>query len=626
MASLFSIGVSGLNAAQMGLAATSNNIANAGTDGYSRQTTVQVDRAGQNMGRLTTGTGVDVVAVQRAYNQYLTQSVWSTAGSMQGATTTNALATTLNGFLKNSGNLQASLDSFYGGFNAVANAPQDPSARQAAIGSAQTLVAAFNTFGQQLDQQRAQINQQLSDTVAGINSATAQIAALNDQISQVRGSQPNALLDQRDSLIQQLSGLTGVSATPQPDGSVSVYSSSGQVLVSGNRSFNLQTGADPYDATTTTVLDPSGHDISSQLSGGTLGALLNYRNTTLSAAQNQLGRVALAVAQGVNAQQAQGLDLTGAQGEPLFIVPYPNVAAFKGNQGSAVVGAQVSDISKLTTDNYALTYTGSNTAPSAGGWSLATTSGRVVPLSANPDGTLSAEGLTFTASAGAQVGDSFQIKPTQNAASSIAMATTDGSKIAAAGALAAQPGSTNTGGASVTGVSVAASDNPALFTPATITFGAGNTYSVNGGASQSFTPGQPITANGWSLSLSGTPASGDSFTVGKNSTGLNDNRNALDMANLADTGTLNGGTLSATGAYAALTNQVGLAGSLAASNLATQTGLYNQAVGAQQSAAGVNLDEEAANLVKYQQSYQASAQVIATAQTLFTSLIAAIQA
>lgn len=625
MASLFSIGVSGLNAAQMGLQATSNNIANASTDGYSRQSTVQVDRVGQDMGRYTTGSGVDVIAVQRAYNQYLTQSLWSSAGSMQAASTTNDLATTLNGYLQNSGNLQTALDSFYGGFNAVANAPQDPSARQAAIGNAQTLVTAFNTFSQQLNQQRAQINSQVTDTVAGINSLTKQIAALNSQISQAGTSQPNALLDQRDSLIQQLAGQTGIAATPQPDGSISVYSSSGQALVAGNYSYNLQTGTDAYGAGDTVVLDPSGHDISSQLSGGALGALLSYRSNTLNPAQNQLGRAALAVAQGVNAQQAQGLDLTGAQGQPLFIVPYPSVAMFQGNQGTASVTAKVTDLGALTTDNYLLTNTGSNTPPSTNGWALTTTGGRSVPLTANPDGTFSAEGLTFSVSGSAQVGDSFQIRPTQGAAGGIAMATTNPSAIAAAAALAATPGGTNTSTASVGSIGVVDSTNPALFTPATVTFGAGNTYSVNGGASQAFTPGQPITANGWSLTLTGTPAAGDTFAVGQNSTGLNDNTNALDLTNLANTGVLAGGTLSATGAYAALTNQIGLAGSMAANDLTTQTGLFNQATSAQQSAAGVNLDEEAANLVKYQQSYQASAQVIATAQTLFASLITAIQ-
>lgn len=630
MSSLLNIGVSGLNAAQLGLKVTGNNIANAGTDGYSRQSTVQVDQVGQNNGRYTTGNGVDVIAVQRAYSQYLTQALWSSNSAMQGASTTNDLATALNGLLQNSGSLQSALDSFYGGFNAVANAPGDSSARQALLGNAQALAMAFNTFGQQLDQQRTQINTQIADAVGNVNSLAQQIAALNTNIAQAGNTQPNDLLDQRDSLVKQLAGVTGISVTAQPDGTLSVYSTAGQVLVSGSYAYGFQVGSDAYDAGSTTVLDASGHDISARLSGGTLGALLAYRSNTLDPAQNQLGRAALALAQSVNAQQARGLDLDGEQGAALFNVPAPVVAAAAGNQGSATVDASVSDISQLTTDDYVLTYTGSNTAPSVDGWALATSSGRPVAMTANADGTLSAEGLTFSVSAGAEVGDSFQVRPSRNAASGLALATDDPSAIAAAAALKGTAASANSGGATVSAVDVADSSNANLFAGATVVFGAGGSYTITDGAGNSatgtYTAGTPIQFDGWSLSLAGAPASGDSFAVGMNSDGLNDNGNALDLAGLADAGVLDGGKTSAVGAYANLTNQIGLAGSMAASDLSTQTGLYNQAAGAQQSVAGVNLDEEAAGLIKYQQAYQASAQVISTAQTLFSSLISAIQA
>lgn len=630
MSSLLGIGTSGLMAAQLGLSTTSNNIANASTPGYSRQSIVQEDRVGQNNGRYTMGAGVDVTAVQRAYTQYLTQALWNGNSSLQNATTNNNLASQLNGLLSSGGNLQTALDNFYGGFSGVANAPSDPSARQALLGNANSLVATFNTLGQQLDQQRSQINTQISDTIGDVNSLVQRIASLNTRISQSGKNPPNDLMDQRDSLIQQLAGDTGISTGTQNDGTISIYSSSGQVLVSGGYSYGFQAGTSPSDASTTTVLNASGSDISSLLTGGSLGALLNYRSNTLDPAQNQLGRAALALAQSVNAQQAQGLDLTGAQGKPIFFVPYPNVAAFKGNQGTATVSATVSDISQLTNDNYQLTYTGSNTAPSLNGWSLATSSGRTVTMTAGPGGTLLAEGLTITPSAGAQVGDSFAIQPTQNAATGLAMATTSTSSIAAAAALSAKPANANLGGASVSGVTVTDSANANLFAGATVAFGAGGSYTVTDGSgnttSGTYAAGTPIQFDGWSLALTGTPASGDSFTVAKNSNGLNDNSNALDLAKLGNTGVLDGGKTSVVGAYAVLTNQVGLAGSMAASDLTTQAGLFNQATSAQQSAAGVNLDEEAANLVKYQQAYQASAQVISTSQTIFASLISAIQA
>ncbi|BFI97091.1 MAG: flagellar hook-associated protein FlgK [Rhodanobacter sp.] len=630
MSSLLNIGVSGLNAAQLALQVTGNNIANASTAGYSEQSVQQVDMVGQNNGRYTMGTGVDVIGVQRAYSQYLTQALWSSNSAMQGATANNSLAAALNGLLQNSGNLQSAMDSFYGGFNAVANAPSDLSARQALLGDGSTLTAAFNTFGQQLDQQRQQINTQISDTVGNINTLVQQIATLNTSISQAGSSQPNALLDQRDSLVNQLAGDTGISVAAQPDGTLSIYSTSGQVMVSGSYSYGFQVGSSPYDTSTTDVLNASGTDISSSLTGGTLGALLSYRTNTLDAAQNQLGRTALAVAQGVNAQQSNGLTLTGANGKPIFVVPYPSVAAMKANMGNATVSASVSDIASLTNNNYILTYTGSSTAPSANGWSLATTGGNSVALTANANGTLSADGLTFTVSGGAQVGDSFQILPTQNVASGISMATSDPKAIAAAAALVGKPATANTGGATVDSVNVTDNTNSNVFSGATVTFGAGGNYTVTDGAGNTTTgtyaSGTPIQFDGWSMSLSGTPSSGDSFTVAENSSGLNDNTNALALAGLGNVGILDGGKTTTVGAYADLTNQIGLAGSMAASNLTTQTGLYNQATSAQQSLAGVNLDQEAANLIKYQQAYQASAQVISSSQTLFSSLISALQA
>jgi flagellar hook-associated protein 1 FlgK len=629
MSSLFSIGTSGLTAAQLGLKTVGNNIANAGTDGYSRQSIVQVDRLGQSNSRYTIGSGVDVVAVQRAYSQYLTTALWSGNSSLQGATTYNDLATTLNGLLKNSGDLQGALDDFYAGFSDVANAPSDKGSRQALLGDAAAVSMVFNTLGSQLDQQRGQINTQIASTVDGINTTVKQIAALNLKISQAGGTSPNDLLDQRDSLVKQLAGYIGITTASQPDGTLSVYASSGQVLVSGGYSYGFQAGTDPYDASRTVVLDPNGNDISARLSGGTLGALLDYRSNVLDPAQNKLGQAAIALAGSVNAQQARGLDLDGNQGGAIFGVPAPQVGAASGNAGNATVGAAISDIGALTGADYVLSYTGSTTAPSANGWTLSTTGGQSVALTANPDGTLSADGLTLTVSGTAQVGDSYQIRPTRGAAGGLAVTMTDPSGIAAAAALKAGAASGNAGSAAVAAVGVQDGGDADLFAGATIAFTSATDYTITDGAgntvSGTYASGTPIVFDGWSLTLTGTPAAGDGFTVGRNSDGLNDNSNALDLAALADQGVLDGGKTSVVRAYADLTNQIGTAGSIASSNLATQTSLYDQAAGAQQSAAGVNLDEEAASLIKYQQAYQASAQVIATAQTLFASLITAIQ-
>ncbi|MEO9080028.1 MAG: flagellar hook-associated protein FlgK, partial [Rhodanobacter sp.] len=349
MSNMLNTGISGLNAAQVALSTVSNNISNTNTPGYSRQVVVQTNAISQSNGRYTIGNGVDVVAVQRAYNDYLTSAVWSSKASLQRATTYNDLSTTLNGALSASGDLQGSLDKLYGAFSAVANAPSSSSGRQALLGSAQALSGVFNTFGQQLDAQRGQVNGQIQSTVKSINSVVANIADLNKQIFQSSGTgQPNALLDQRDALVGTLSGYLGVTAVIDGGGMMSVYSTSGQALVSGSNSFPLSSGGSTYDPTRPDVFDKSGNNITTRLSGGKLGALLDYRSNVLDPVQNKLGQAAVALATSVNAQQAKGLDLNGQQGKPIFSVPAPTVLAANGNQGNAGVAASMTDVSQLS--------------------------------------------------------------------------------------------------------------------------------------------------------------------------------------------------------------------------------------------------------------------------------------
>jgi flagellar hook-associated protein 1 FlgK len=402
-----------------------------------------------------------------------------------------------------------------------------------------------------------------------------------------------------------------------------VYSTSGQSLVSGSNSYPLSTGRNTYDPTSPDVLDSSGNNITMRLSGGKLGALLDYRANLLDPVQNQLGQAAVALASSVNAQQAKGLDLNGKQGGPIFSVPAPAVLAATGNQGSAAVTATVSDVSQLTASDYKLSYDGTQ-------WNLQTTAGQNVALTTNADGSLSAEGLTFAVSGTAQAGDSYQIQPTRNVATGLAVVMTDPKGVAGAAALTAKAATTNTGSAAASAVVVTDASNPALLGNATVTFTATNAYSVTDGsgnllASGAYAPGQSISADGWTATFSGTPAAGDSFTLAANTGGLNDNSNALTLAGMASRGVLGGGSTSVLGAYASLATVIGNAGSQAAANLTTQTSLNNQAVSAQQSVSGVNLDEEAANLVKFQQAYQASAQIIATSQSIFSSLLSAVQ-
>lgn len=626
MSNLLSIAISGLNAAKAGLTVTSNNLANVSTSGYSEEVVEQQESATETTaGGYTMGTGVTVTGVGRQTNQYLTAAVWSTNSSSQAASTYESLASTLNDALSGSGDLQTSLDDLYSGFTSVADEPSSSSVREAALGDATSVATTYNTLAEQLDSQSSSINQQIGTTVTSINNLTSQIANLNSAISSESGSSSGSsasLLDQRDALVEELAGYVGVNTSTDSNGALSVYTQSGQTLVSGSQSYALGTAANTYDASQTDVTDSAGDDISSKLSGGTLGALLSYRSNVLSTAENMLGLSAVGLANSVNSQQAAGLDLDGDQGSAIFSVATPEVLSASSNTGDADVSASITDTSGLTSSNYILKYNN-------GDWSLQTTGGESVALTDNGSGSYSAVGMSFTISGSASNGDSYLIEPTANAASSLSVSMTDPDGIAAANAVAATAVTGNS--ATVSGITVTDSSNSALLDTVSVKFTSSSQYEVLSGSDTVISTGNysassGISADGWTLSLSGTPSSGDSFTVSANSSGLSDNSNALKLAALSDSKVLGSGSASVIDSVSSLTTYIGTIGSQATTNSTTQAALYDNAVSAQQSVSGVSEDEEASNLVMYQQAYQASAQVISTAQTIFSSLLSAIQA
>ncbi|MHC1480558.1 flagellar hook-associated protein FlgK [Frateuria aurantia] len=628
MSNLLSIAISGLNAAKAGLTVTSNNLANVSTSGYTEEVVLQNESATETTGDgYSMGTGVTVTGVGRETNQYLTAAVWSANSSNEAATTYDDLATTLNDALSGSGDLETVLDDFYAGFTSISSDPTDTSVREAALGDASSVATTYNTLAEQLDDQSTSINQQISGAVTSINNLTSQIATLNTAIAAENGSSSSSsdsLLDERDSLVQELAGYVGITTSTNSDGSLSIATQSGQTLVSEGQSYALGVSSNVYDASQNDVTNSAGIDISSQLSGGTLGALISYRSNVLSTAENMLGLSAIGLASSVNSQQAAGLDLDGDQGSDIFSVASPAVMAASTNAGSATVSASITSTSGLTSSNYILSY-------DDGAWNLETTGGESVAMTENSDGSYSAAGMTFSISGSASDGDSYLIEPTADAASSLTVSMTDPDGIAAATAVAASAGSGNAGTAAVSAVTVTDSSNADLLDTVSVTFTSASQYEILGSddsviATGTYTAGSGISADGWTLSLSGTPSAGDSFTVSANTTGLSDNSNALSLAALADSKVLSSGSATVVDSVSSLTTYIGNIGSQAATNSTTQTALYNNAVEAQQSVSGVSEDEEASNLVMYQQAYEASAEVISAAQTIFNSLITAIQA
>jgi flagellar hook-associated protein 1 FlgK len=661
---IFNIGLSGLNAAQWGLQTTSQNISNASTPGYTVENPVYAEASGQYTGSGFLGTGVDTVSVQRNYSRYLSTQL-NTATSTNSALSANyAMASQLSNLVGSpTSGISAAITSYFTGMQNVANTPNSIAMRQTAISDAQTLASQLNAAGAQYDQLRTSVNQQLQTAVASINTYSSQIADLNSQIAaaSAQGQPPNQLLDQRDQAVASLSQLVGVSVVQNSSG-YSVFIGNGQPLVVASNSFQLGTATsqtDPSELSVTynglkgaTTPPPVEYLPSAAVTGGTVGGLLQFRSQTLDPAESQLGAIATSFAAQVNAQNALGLDLAGNKGGNLFTVGSPTVYSNLANTGNAALSVSFANSAQPTNDDYSLSFAG-------GTYTLTdTTTGTVVGTSASAPSNTTIGGLVLNITSGSMnPGDSFTIQPTRGALDSFALTTTNTSAIAAAAPVLASAPSSNTGSGSITQGTVTAGYQ--ISTTTTLTYDAttqtlsgfqpGTTITLAGSPPTSipiasaattvpYNPSQGATmtinstttpppagiTNGVTVTLTGIPANGDTFSIAPN-TGTFDGRNALAISKLVSNATLNGGTSTMTAAYASYVNNIGnAAGQLKAAST-SQSALVTQITSAQQAVSGVNLDEEASNLLQYQQAYQANSKVIQTAESMFQTLIGIFQ-
>ena len=222
-------------------------------------------------------------------------------------------------------------------------------------------------------------------------------------------------------------------------------------------------------------------------------------------------------------------------------------------------------------------------------------------------------------------GDRFLLRPTAGAAAGIGLVTTDGNRIATASPVRVDTSVANTGNATAVAPTIVYATDPGLLSTVSIVFTSATTYSVNGGPAQAYTSGSPISVNGWQVAISGTPASSDTFTVRANGAGSSDNGNARLLGGLSTAKLLDGGTQSLNSVYGGLVARAGGAAQQAELQKSAQDAVQAQLTAERESVSGVNLDEEAANLIRFQQAYQAAAQVIATASTIFETLLAAVR-
>lgn len=652
MADILSTSISGLMAFQTALATTSHNISNVNTDGYSRQVTDLATRIPEPTGAGFIGTGVNVTSVQREYDKFLTQSLRTQTSLQQKLTSYQSLASQVDNMLSDSNaGLAPALQQFFNAVQGVSDAPSSVPARQVLVSEGQSLINRFHTINGTLSTMNDAVNTQLSNSVDTINSLADSIASINHQIvlanAQAGGQPPNDLLDQRDLLLQKLSEQVPVTTVPQDNGAVNVFIGNGQVLVLDSNANHLEVVPNEYDQFQKEIaISNGGPNITSDITGGSLGGALAFRSEILQPAENSLGRVALGLSQAFNQQHAQGMDMNNALGTDFFGFNGVTAAAqampsSNNGAGAPTVTYTITDTNSLTTSDYTLNTTdGVNytLTRASDNQVVGTYTPGAYPATIN----VPSEGISFTLSGAANPGDSYEIQPTRTAAGDINQLITDPTKIAAAIPVVSNTSLSNLGNATVSDVSVSSSTNlPTVIAGGNTTFtfdAATNQFNVTGAITgtiaynpttdsggKSFDLGSiNASYSGLTFTVAGTPLDGDTFTIGPNSNAVSDNGNALKLTALDTTSVLAGSTLSIQNAYGQMVSDVGAKTSQANTDLAAQNAVVTQAQQAQQAVSGVNLDEEAANMLKFQQGYQASAQMITVAKTLFDTLINAV--
>ena len=647
--SLFDIGVSGLNAAQWGLTTTGQNISNAATPGYTQEKPVYQEASGQYTTSGYLGSGVQTATVARSYSSFLTTQLNAAQSNSSSLNTYYSMLSQLNNLVGDpTTGIGSGMTSYFTSLQSVANSPATTSTRQSLMSSGQSLVNQMNAAAANYNQLRSGVNQSLTSAVTQINSYTSQIATLNGQIAaaSAQGQPPNQLLDARDTAVSNLSQLTNVQVTTV-NGAYNVSIGTGQPLVSGTTAYQLQAVTSTSDPSELSIAyaSPDGSPQTpaqtqylpdSTFGSGTVGGLLAFRSQSLDPAQAQLGSLATSFAAQLNQQNSLGVDLNGNPGTALFSTGSPTIYANARNTGTAPLSVSIANPTQPTNGNYTLSYNGTNytLTDSASGAVLGTLAPTSTATGA-ASGTIA--GLNISVTSGImKAGDSFNIQPTSGALAAFSLVTTNPTAIAAASPAVASAGASNAGTANISAATVTAGYSISA-TSMTLTYNATNQQftsnvpvtlpdgtTVGVGAPIPYNPAQGLTvSNGSKVSatITGTPANGDTFSIAANKGGSSDGSNALAMASLGTAKSLNGGTDSLTSAYANFVNQIGNETNNLESSSTSATAVLTQATSAQQSVSGVNLNEEAANLIQYQQLYQANSKVIQTASTLFTTLL-----
>lgn len=659
MADLLNIGLSGLSASKTQLSITGHNISNVNTPGYTRQDATQATRLAQFSGAGYIGSGTTLVEVRRSYSEFLTAQLRSSTALSKDVEAYKSQIDQLDSLLAGSTTgITPALNSFFSALQTAAEDPANIPARQLVLAESEGLARRFNTVYDRLNQQNESLNKQMQTVTDQVNRLAGSIASLNDAIAVAvaNGKQPNDLLDQRDEAVRQLSQYVGVTVVPQDDSSFNIFVGTGQPLVVGATANRLEAGPGSNDPTRFQVAFVSGNSrqtVTSMLTGGELGGLIRYRDEVLDPTLNSLGRLALGITDQINTQLGQGLDLKGNVGVDLFKdINAPDLIDKRSYPTG--VDVTITDTSQLGTKDYEIEIVdlaaGTYRIREAGGsWSA---------------GAFGDDRFGFSLSLAAQQtlkdGDRVQIMPTRRGAAGISVELDQADQLAFASPARAEASLQNAGTGAIGQPGLVAAPSPIDVAGLKSAFDSLPSLQANVAADGSYSlsalpagwsyvdasgnPATPSLQSGSSntvrlaytdasgsyefeFALSGRPQTGDSFTLAFNQSGVSDNRNALALAGLQNKQTLGvtagvaGSGASFTDGYGELVERVGTLTAQARLDSEATGAILKQATDNRDSLSAVNLDEEAANLIKFEQYYNASAQIIQVARSLFDTLI-----
>ncbi|MTZ12357.1 flagellar hook-associated protein FlgK [Pseudomonas sp. JL972] len=675
MADLLNIGLSGLSASKTQLSITGHNISNVNTPGYTRQDATQATRLAQFSGAGYIGSGTTLVDVRRSYSEFLTSQLRSSTALNSDVAAYKSQIDQLDSLLAGTTTgITPALQSFFSAMQTAAEDPANIPARQLVLAESEGLARRFNTVYDRLAEQNAFTNKQMSAVTDQVNRLAGSIGSLNEAIAvaAANGKQPNDLLDAREEAVRELSTYIGVTVVPQDDSSFNIFIGSGQPLVVGSSVARLEVvpgQGDPNRHEVQFISGGSRQGITSQITGGELGGLIRYRSEVLDSTMNSLGRLALAVSDQVNSQLGQGLDLKGNVGSALFgdyndpALAKLRVNAFSGNSSNAQPALNITQTNLLTTSDYLMEY-------GAGGYTVRRLSdSQPMTVTTNADGSLSItdksgrdQGFQIVPGTPAPaVGDKFTLQPTRRGATDITAVLDQADQLAFAAPMRAEGNLQNSGTGVIGQPDLVNGPSPidkTVLSAASLSLEV--TLSADG---KSYTLGDPL-PSGWSyvddqgnplaaapgftsgtantvrvaytsgtetyqlaFAMSGRPANGDDFSIAFNQSGVSDNRNALKLVDLQSKQSIGvdsnvtGSGFSFTDGYGELVERVGTLTAQARLDSEANGAILKQATDNRDSLSAVNLDEEAANLIKFEQYYNASAQIIQVARSLFDTLI-----